>query len=463
MSSCCEVCCEGFNKSTRAPITCPYCPFSVCSGCTERYLVDTTQDAHCMSCRKAWTREVLVDNFSNKFVNQIYKSRRESLLLEREKSLMPATQPYVELEKKIRELALEIHAKSEEIQKSKERYGHWANRPLSIVAVENNVHHEFEARIIRHQRALEQHKVTSSLEIDLAHLEWHTQQLMNRLHGGTLETERRQFVRACPFENCKGFLSTAWKCGMCDNWTCPECHEVKGKEKDTEHTCDPNNVATAQMLARDSRNCPNCAAGIFKIDGCDQMWCTQCHTAFSWRTGRIETHAVHNPHYYEYMRTHGGLPRNPGDVPCGGFPHLEAVMRIVPRSHIFWPMMARAHRLHAHCQYAVIPRYTVNLNNDNRDLRIKFMIGDINEDEFKKKIQQREKARHRKTEIRQVVEMFTTVLGDVFQALMQSKDVDTCIESLVGLKQHVNTTLSVISKRYTNCAVPTISENYDMY
>jgi ribosomal protein S27AE len=414
-----------------------------------------------MSCRKAWNREILVDNFTSKFINKDYKARRESLLLEREKSLMPATQPYVEIEKKIRELAVKMAAKNEEIRKSKERFMYWAERPLAIVAVENNVHQEFEARIIRHQKALEQHKVTKSLEIDLEYIDWYMQQLLYRLRGGTLETERRAFVRACPFQDCKGFLSTAWKCGMCENWTCPECHEVKGKDKDAEHTCDPNNVETAKLLAKDSRNCPKCAAMIFKIDGCDQMYCTQCHTAFSWRTGRVETGTIHNPHYYEFQRQRGTLQRNPGDVPCGGFPEWLYVTQRCPRSNIFHLRFAAAHRTWGHCQWVMVPRYTTQANEDNRDLRIKFMIGDINEDEFKKKIQQREKARQRKTEIRQVLEMYMAVLSDLFQTFVQDGGCSALAESLDALRNHFATTMEAVSKRYTNCATPRLSENFD--
>jgi len=52
------------------------------------------------------------------------------------------------------------------------------------------------------------------------------------------------------------------------------------------------------------------------VRNCDQMWCTQCHTAFNWRTGRIES-VVHNPHYFEWLRRNGNaVPRNPGDIPC---------------------------------------------------------------------------------------------------------------------------------------------------
>jgi uridine kinase len=108
-----------------------------------------------------------------------------------------------------------------------------------------------------------------------------------------------------------------------------------------------------------------------------------------------------------------------------------------------------------------MPRYDVNIREDNRDLRIKFMIGDFSEDDFKKKIQQREKARQRKTDIRQVVAMYVEVLNDLFQALVQTKDVGALADSLQELKTHVNTTLDAVSKRYTKCSVPRITENYD--
>ena len=462
----CDVCCESFNKSNHARVTCPFCPFGACVTCHERYLCETSEDAHCMSCRRGWTRETLVYNFTSKFVTKTYKGRRENLLLERERSLMPATQPYVEIEREIRALEREKQTKKAAVERANEKY-HWLrNRPLAVIAAEHGLHLEFHASIIRHKEALEQQKLVSCLHIDLQHIEWHQGLLSGRLQSGDMERERRQFVRACPYTDCKGFLSTVWKCGLCDNWTCPECHEVKGKEKDGEHACDPNNVATAQLLAKDSRNCPKCAAMIFKINGCDQMYCTQCHTAFSWRTGRIETGTVHNPHYYEYMRARGTLQRNPGDVPCGGFPDYATVLsniRQLSRSSLGFAYITNAHRAHGHCQWAVIPRYDTNRIEDNRDLRIKFMIGDASEEVFKSKIQQREKARQRKTDIRQVMEMMMAVLNDLFQAFVQAKDVDTLCQSLMELQNHVNTTLDKISVRYTKCAVPRIGPNFHMY
>jgi hypothetical protein len=415
-----------------------------------------------MACRKGWSREILVNNFTQKFVTRAYKLRREELLLEREKSMMPATQPYVEVEKQIRTLSTKINDLKKAAEHANEKWNRINHTQLGVLAVEHNLSNEFDATILRHKLSQEQRKVVSNLLIDIQHLEWYQQQLVWRMTGGSLEHEKRQFVRACPYADCKGFLSTAWKCGVCENWTCPTCHEGKGPDKDAPHVCNPDNVASAELLSRDSRHCPKCASLIFKINGCDQMYCTQCHTAFSWRTGRVETGIIHNPHYYEFHRANGTLRRNPGDIPCGGFPDWHQMSRLVPRNSVYWNAISGAHRSHGHCQWALIPRYTTNLQ-DNRDLRIKLMIGDIDEEQFKKKIQQREKARQRKTDIRQVLEMYTAVLVDLFQTFAQDQNIENLFTSLCGLRTHVNTTFASVSKRYSNCAHPKIRENFDVY
>jgi ribosomal protein S15P/S13E len=192
------------------------------------------------------------------------------------------------------------------------------------------------------------------------------------------------------------------------------------------------------------------------------MYCTQCHSAFSWRTGRVETGTIHNPHYYEYHRQRGTLQRNPGDVPCGGFPSIQQIYANCPSIRNQHFKVGNAHRTYGHCNIIIIPRYVTG-NEDNRDLRIKLMIGDISEDEFKRKIQQREKARHRKTEIRQVLEMYTNVLNDLFQAFIRDGDVDVLTASIEQLREHFNTNMKATSRRYSNCAIPILTENFDLH
>ncbi len=129
------------------------------------------------------------------------------------------------------------------------------------------------------------------------------------------DKERRTFIMKCQVANCAGFLSTHYKCGVCDTTTCVECLEIK--ENDA-HECKKENVDSAKMIKKETRPCPTCATRIYKIDGCDQMWCVDCKTAFSWNTGNVVNSKIHNPHYYEYIRqTQGSVPRDPDDIVMG--------------------------------------------------------------------------------------------------------------------------------------------------
>ena len=120
-----------------------------------------------------------------------------------------------------------------------------------------------------------------------------------------------------------------------------------------------------------------------------------------------------------------------------------------------------AYRSHPHAIYTLVPRYTVeDRRTENRDLRVKFMIGDLSEEEFKKKIQQREKANQRKRAIRQVLEMYTTIITDIFQTFQQEKDVTVLYESLCGLRDHYNTTLGRVQFTY-KCAVPNLLTDFN--
>ena len=93
----CSICTESYNKSTHSRVTCQACNETCCSSCVERYLSSSTENAHCMSCRGAWNREMLETcGLSKKYVRVTYKKHREDVLFERERGLMPATQPLVE-------------------------------------------------------------------------------------------------------------------------------------------------------------------------------------------------------------------------------------------------------------------------------------------------------------------------------------------------------------------------------
>jgi len=440
MTETCAACCESFNKSNRSKIICSYCPsFAACASCTERYLLDSSQDAHCMSCKKVWPRSFMSQNFTQKFMNKTYKEHRENVLFEREKALMPATQPYVELEIKIRKWNTQKLAASEKLNRARYMFTRIASRPSLD---ENGI---VEDRMTDLENArIEMYTMRASLENCEERLKILFSMRYGNFHSQKI---RRVFVRACPANDCKGFLSSAWKCGICEQTTCSECHELKMDD----HVCVPANIETARLLDRDSRPCPKCASMIFKIDGCDQMWCTACHTAFSWRHGTIINTIIHNPHYYDYMRANGGLPRNPMDVPCGGFPDWSIVRQYIPQ-HSYY-------RAPVHAQHVLMPLYDRALA-DHREMRIKYMLNELTDEKFKSMIQRDEKSRQKNTDVHNVLDMFVTVMTDLFQKLIITQSAVKFYIEAENIRKYTNESLATVSKNFSNCRVPILRDDF---
>jgi hypothetical protein len=394
----CNICCENYNKSTRTKICCMYCDFDVCRMCCGTYILSENVPK-CMKpdCAKEWTRQFLRKNFTNSFLNSKYKTHLENVLYEQEKSLLPATQIIVEEKKRKENIKRQLNELNKLIE----------NLYIEKKILENQYHYNHN---------IDEEKGGNATGI--------------------------QFVRQCPSNNCRGFLSTQWKCGICEQWTCPDCHELKGFERDCEHTCDPNNVKTAKLIKNDSKPCPKCQSLIFKIDGCSQIWCTQCHTAFDWKTGKLESH-IHNPHYFEWMRSHGGgLNRAPGDVECGRdidnntgqrFLDLckrhrnlrinEGIKKALFNQESFSEDVINVIKIIrnlSHNHYVILPRFQLNIVERNQDLRVKYMENEISEEEFKILIQRSDKKHKHKREIAQVIQLSNTTLTDIVYRLMDN-------------------------------------------
>jgi hypothetical protein len=231
MDDTCAICIEPFTKqANRKQAACPYCDVKACVKCTQTYLLNTQDDPHCMGCRKAWSREVLDSLLLSTWLNGDYKKHRENILVDRERSRLPAAQLIVERQKRSMErepirqqLFEEIQAQTEKLHQLQRQYEHETN-------------------------------------------------LISRIRNGTETSteasstgERRAFVMPCPATGCRGFLSTAYKCGICDIYVCPDCREIKGLAKDAEHRCDPNTVETIRTMKKDTRPCPECGTNIFKL------------------------------------------------------------------------------------------------------------------------------------------------------------------------------------------------------
>lgn len=409
-----------------------------------------------MSCRKNWPRSFMAANFTQKFMNKTYKEHRENVLLDREKALMPETQTFVELELEMRKLTAQKYKATNKIHHSRIALNRVNLLTDADISARTGLTNDFDIRVERLRLHGEKNVALATTRAEFENID-NKIKLVGQYrfgHRQLNERVRRAFVRACPAPDCKGFLSTSWECGICEKKTCSDCHEVKTSD---DHTCDPSSVETARLLARDSRPCPSCASMIFKIDGCDQMWCTQCHTAFSWRHGTIVTSIVHNPHYYDYMRANGGLPRNPMDRPCGGIPDWSRVVTRGLTNHAIYRAPIHAHQV-------LMPSFDHRHfdPNHNRELRIKFMLNELTDDKFKIAIQRDEKSRQKNNDIYNVLEMFVNVMTDILQRYVATATPPATEfgQEFENLRMYVNDNMSSVSRNFSNCRVPRLGVGY---
>lgn len=397
----CLVCYEKLNLQNHKKVNCSFCDFISCRTCVQTYLLSISIDPHCMNCKNLWNREVIDQACTKLFRNTKLKNHRENILFEREKCLMPDTQPFVAQIIRTRKISKEIHEIYNKIQ-------------------------EF-------------HLVIRRLEASK-----HSIGELNQV------VEKREFVRKCPVTDCKGFLSSRWKCQICENNICAHCNEIK--EDNIEHVCDQNNVETVNLLKKDTKPCPSCGTMIFKISGCAQMWCPDCHTAFDWNTMKIELGRIHNPHYYEFKKNNQNTNRELGDIPCGGLPTIGELSRYRTHEHVF-----KIHRLVTHILFNELP-FLINNQENNQNIRIKYMLNEITEDAMKHHLQKIEKSREKKRDITNVIRMFSDVISDFMrQLVLKELNIDDFVTNVINLRNYVNLSFETIYNRY-NCSTPYIND-----
>jgi hypothetical protein len=233
----------------------------------------------------------------------------------------------------------------------------------------------------------------------------------------------------CQVGTCKGYLSTGYKCELCNQHTCSKCFE---HEQD-DHVCDPATVETVSMIRRESKPCPKCGIRVSKIDGCHQMWCVECNTAWDWVSGRIVNGVIHNPHYYEFLKKNGGIPRAVGDVPCGGLPNIRTIfsrlgkMDDKDKSEMIIRNVGNIHQFvnhihHIYMNLAEAPTYQSAL----KKLRIMYILGRMDEDTFSSNIYKEDKKNKKNMKKMELIQMVDNVGTDLLQTFAQFKNgIDT--------------------------------------
>jgi hypothetical protein len=449
----CGVCYNNYNHNTRKLLTCPFCKFDACTECVKKYLLTIHQDPHCMKCRTAWNRDFWMDSFPKVFINVEFKKHRELIMLDREKSLLPATMQVAERIKEVNRLKNSLDDLRSIIQKEKTMLSEFNSN--GAITDDTEIYNK-------------KKELTVNVAVAYFELDYRQSYIYKLSYGKNVAKQEphKQFVRACPADGCNGMLSTQWKCGLCGIFVCHECHEIIGSNKDAPHTCAEENIATAKLLAKDTKPCPKCASLIFRISGCNQLFCTMCAHAFDWNTGKeIDRSILHNPHFFEYRATHADVFQST-TTRCGELPSqyvLQNKIRSFGMEYSHEAQIARKFLSSIyHNRDIEMRKYEQNdAVTNNEDLRIKFLLNEIDEDKFRRTIFFREKVASKKIEIYRVMELFDNVSRDVIIRLNSAKDASEFVgiwNEVAPLIDYCNMQMKIISKRY-NHITPEISVN----
>jgi hypothetical protein len=419
----CQVCCESYNKSNRARIVCEFgdCNYEICAKCVRTYLLSTTTDPHCMQCKKTWSDKFMAMNLPKSFIVKEFRDTRKDLLFQREISKLPESMADAE----------------------------------KLLMIEEE---QKKARQIKVEMNLLQEKMR-----ELAEKEAQSWGRVREIRTGTSakkEEEVREFIAHCPNNDCRGFLSTQYKCKLCNLHTCSKCLEVIGYTKSDPHECVEASVKSAELIRKETKPCPCCGVRVFKISGCDQMWCVECHKAFSWNTGLVDNGTVHNPEFYKYQAkmNAGQVPRNPQDVVCGGLINWQG-LRYITSKCIAAGLSSKVeaiHRIVAEITTMTLPRIREKVRefSDFNDVRVKYLLKRIDKDQMGTHIFRSDNLRKKNTELLNIYELLSVVGIEMFNNLRASTAADFTKETILQIAEYDNLRV------YCNKQLETISGTY---
>jgi len=445
-------------------VTCAKCLGSSCKDCFQMYLLNSTLTPTCMHCKTSLSDDFVLENTKVTWRSKSYKVYREALLFDIERSRLPETQAAASLYQTAKKTLTPVLERVA-LRKTALKQNLVGLRAEWAKGNSATIQGLYKQRLALRKEARPDNRLLYKWRPFV-----NTWGLATAPAPAPAPAASQKQTISCPAADCKAFLNADFVCTMCNAAVCKKCHEVMVNG----HECNPDTVETIKALKAEAKGCPTCSALISKIDGCDQMWCTQCQTTFSWRTGLVEKGNTHNPHYYEWMRKNGGLPRAPGDLlqACGGYPALHQLMgawladdldairqmdRLRSRDavtdvQVVIYQLMEYHRLVNHMDRfhgSGVPL----VNPDNHDLRVQYLCKELTDVQTKLHLQRRDKAYRKGLAKKQIYAMAHTAAGDIFRALIENKDSDLAVMSIRNLLTYANECLDRVSAQYS-CVTP---------
>lgn len=431
----CPVCWENYTSVKRKKVQCPKCKKYSCVICLKQSIKDQgiTNTCPILNCNFEWTIDFIRDNFPKSFVDGELKDKKKQLYLAREKTFLPEAMEELERMEFIRKLRKErsiieranneisrtINSEVNKIIEDLTREYHKKTKELRTAArQEINSKIESTKEMSDIIWFLDTHK---DIPIDAVGENHHdASSIRNYLKNKNISTEKTiekkcKYIYPCGTNNCNGFLNHKYKCAICKFKFCSKCF---GRlEKEEEHVCKEEDVASATLIKNSTKPCPNCHTRIFKISGCDQMWCTFCHVAFSWNKGTIEKGRIHNPEYTKYMQSRGASDANNYAACDGQAPPLYMILRKIRDKGIILGKkdkytISKISALIDEIRQYTLPSFTPN-ETKHKELRFQYIKREIDDQKYKTTLMKFERSEEKNQRIYDYLDTFVKGATDI--------------------------------------------------
>jgi hypothetical protein len=463
----CEICMEDFDHINRA-VVCPKCEHVACINCWQiQFIKFQGATSYCSNqkCGYEFSVEFLYKNFPKSFIVGDLRQHHMDEFFNNEK------------ENKIKEVIPDIHklkirssideSKAFLLQKRRllEKDIYMINN--EIEKLEREKYHNFplERHNIYPDDLVDQYIIGNRKPLRLWLSE--TAVVNGKVKNTDEEIKETKFHYKCPSKDCKGFLDGKFRCGLCSYYFCSECFELIGKPSENVklyelkeiHKCNPDNKASFDVIKESTQPCPKCRTRIHKSSGCRQMWCTVCHTTFDYYTGKIESGSIHNPHYHEFMNKNKNN-NEPRDIELchGEVVEWTSIQGRFNRNAVTEEDMSRLliikryHQLMTEMRQYVIVQYQVNdvaTERYNKDLRIKFVLEEIDESTYKQRIFAKYRIDDKNRRLWEILDLFTVAGADIINSFYQIIDkdyscevIENTIDQLNNMVKYCNTSLN---------------------
>lgn len=438
--------------SAKKTISCPACEFTVCCSCLKQNLLSSMTEPHCMNCKKAFPRSFLANHMPKTFMTTTYKLHRQEILKNQYQARFPTIQQLVLLDKerqKKLEKNMEISLMIRKLQHHQREHNHWLSQ-----------YNTFEAAILQGDRTVQ--------EV----LEAYKTNRLEAMINNPAKNARQ--LRSCVGEDCRGFLDTAGSCGLCEQLTCLACNVLIVNKSKESHQCQPQDVENWKLIRNTTTACPTCTVRIHRVSGCLQMWCTQCRTAFNYKTGEVERGPIHNPVYFDWARKNphlaaqDGVQRNRNNLCVERYP-FPRFSALAPMKHLLGQKQFDHLALFLKC---ITDLHIVKIPEFDRHIRIaqqkivdaqkKFLRKEVDEAALWKRIQEVDKQCNM---FRDLVDITRTVIASgsdicwhAVNDRTPSKDQSTYQSSVEELVVFINTSYQQCCDHYNSSRIVKISQ-----